>query len=138
MSDPNAECWEWKGYRTRDGYGQKRINGKKHQLHRLAYEWANGLFPKELLVLHRCDNPPCVNPNHLFLGTQADNVADRVSKGRSSMGVGRYNSKLTHAQILTIRAAKGHGVLARIAREFGISHSNAYRIRLGKAWKHVA
>lgn len=85
------ECWEWNGLCNQDGYGQKKINGTSWQTHRLAFAWATGNWtdngpkiPDGMLVLHRCDNPPCCNPSHLFLGTHADNVRDAVSKGRHS------------------------------------------------------
>lgn len=76
-----SECMEWKGSRA-NGYGQKHINGKRHKTHRLAWAWANGPIPDGMLVLHSCDNPPCCNPNHLFLGTQSDNMRDCANKGR--------------------------------------------------------
>ena len=79
-----TECIEWRGTRTRSGYGQKVIKGKRYRTHRLAYEWANGPIPKGMLVLHSCDNPACCNPNHLFLGTQSDNMRDCANKGRLS------------------------------------------------------
>ena len=75
----SAECWEWRGLRDKHGYGRK---GPYKTTHRLAWEWANGPVPAGMCVLHRCDNPPCCNPDHLFLGTQADNLADMVAKGR--------------------------------------------------------
>jgi len=77
-----SECIEWRGTRTQSGYGQKYINGKRYRTHRLAWEWAYGPIPEGILVLHHCDNPPCCNPNHLFLGTQSDNMRDCAKKGR--------------------------------------------------------
>jgi len=85
-------CWEWQGAKDRKGYGQVMIARKVVRTHRLMWQLAVGLIPAGLCVLHRCDCPPCCNPDHLFLGTDADNVADRVAKGRSATGVrsGRY------------------------------------------------
>lgn len=76
------ECWEWNGNRSPYGYGRKRIKTVLYQTHRLAWAWVNGPIPAGLCVLHRCDNPPCCNPRHLFLGTQVDNNNDTISKGR--------------------------------------------------------
>jgi hypothetical protein len=76
------ECIEWRGARTNEGYGRKWKNGKVRYTHRLAYAWANGPIPDGMWVLHKCDNPPCCNPEHLFLGTNQDNLLDCISKGR--------------------------------------------------------
>ena len=75
-------CLEFQGYCDSNGYGQISINDKTHLAHRVAFEQAHGPIPKGLVICHRCDNPSCCNPEHLFLGTHADNVADKVSKGR--------------------------------------------------------
>lgn len=75
-------CIEWTGYRDRQGYGRRSIRRRLFLVHRLAWEEANGPIPDDLCVLHACDNPPCMNPEHLFLGTRADNNADMDAKGR--------------------------------------------------------
>jgi hypothetical protein len=77
-----GDCWEWLRYTNVDGYGRLRWNEKYIGAHRVAWEKANGPIPGGMHVLHRCDNPPCVNPSHLFLGTNKDNMDDRDSKGR--------------------------------------------------------
>lgn len=84
------ECWPWKASVTGRGYGRFALSGKARHAHRVSYEIANGQAPGDLFVLHRCDNPPCVNPAHLFLGTNTDNVRDAVAKGRHS------NTRKTH------------------------------------------
>jgi hypothetical protein len=87
------QCMEWRGY-LKNGYGAKQYGGRGGEvkyLHRVAFEWANGQIPQGMCVLHRCDNPPCVNPDHLFLGTKKDNSRDMWAKGRGISGLaGRY------------------------------------------------
>ena len=81
QQDTNG-CWLWTGYRNRGGYGELKHRGKRVLAHRLSWRLAHGNLPASLHVLHRCDNPACVRPEHLFLGTNQDNVADRIAKGR--------------------------------------------------------
>jgi hypothetical protein len=83
-------CWEWTGYRTRDGYGSVKHAGKMMKAHRVAYEAAYDPIPDGMIVCHKCDNPACCNPNHLWLGTDADNQRDMVAKGRHA------NQRKTH------------------------------------------
>jgi hypothetical protein len=117
-------CWPWTGSLSKLGYGQFGINGGSVQAHRAAYEFAFGPFPQHLKILHRCDNRACQNPHHLRHGTQADNIADMVSKNRHRW------SKLTIKQMETIYADKRPKT--QIAADYGISYGAVRRIKLCK------
>jgi hypothetical protein len=131
------ECWEWSGARNAKGYGVKRnavARGKAEniQAHRMSWIVFNSEVPDGLLVLHRCDNPSCVNPAHLFLGTHKDNMDDKMSKGR---GVAPPLSplKFTPEQCDQIRVMHGVGQSMRaIAREFNTTHSVVRRVLRGE------
>lgn len=123
------ECWWWQGHKRADGYGIfKGFSGRKdRRAHRYSYEQFVGPITNGLHVLHRCDNPPCVNPKHLFLGTQADNTRDMHNKGRDR----RYfekNRKLTSEQVQEILMSVESGSV--LGRKFGVSASTIIRVRL--------
>lgn len=130
-------CWEWQGCRPR-GYGQIRLDGGMRLAHRAAWKAFRGPIPDGLCVLHRCDNPPCLNPEHLFIGTRADNNADKAAKGRARGAVmpGRSNpsAKLTEDEVRQIRASVGQTQRALAAR-FGVTQPQICAIRLRKSWK---
>ena len=135
-SDP-LRCWIWTGRRQPNGYGLIGFHAREWVAHRLAYALTFPEWDGKKLVLHRCDNPPCVNPAHLFLGTQADNVADMWAKGRAHdfRGEGGGNVKLTAEQIIAIRTEP---LLQRqIAVKYGIERSVVSRIRARKSWQSV-
>lgn len=132
------ECWPWMANICSTGYGGFSLGGKKVLTHRLAWMLANGPIPPGAWILHRCDNPPCCNPAHLFLGTTADNTRDRDSKGRGARGERVGSSKLTKDQVAEIRRRLATGEFQRlIAADFGVSQVTISHIALGKKWKHV-
>lgn len=117
------ECWEWRGRTSHFGYGLFR----DQKAHRISYKILVGPIPDGLGCLHKCDNPPCCNPHHIFLGTNADNNRDKVEKGRVLKGERHPRSKLTDAQVQEIRSSKETGVA--IARRLGVSKSTVSGIR---------
>jgi hypothetical protein len=137
------ECWPWTGCRNDRGYGQLQLNGKPAVATRISWTIHRGPVPTGLGMLHRCDNPACVNPSHLFAGTQADNVRDRDAKQRGKwVPYKRTNEnrgkKLTFEKAQQIRAmykGRGHGPSqAKIGNLFGVSQEVVSEIILGKIW----
>jgi hypothetical protein len=141
-------CWEWSGKRSRKGYGRlvRRINGKHSywQAHRVVYSSLFGAIGPGLLVCHRCDNPPCVNPDHLFLGTAADNLNDCIRKGRRPMTAatrpeGNPKAKLSPTRAKEMKHAILSGRLTQVAasKEYGISRSSIWAMLKGLTYKAV-
>jgi hypothetical protein len=135
-------CWNWTGFLNWDGYGQISNHGKTRRAHRIAWELTRGSIPKGKLVLHTCDNPPCVNPDHLYLGTDLDNARDRDRRGRRIAPKGESNgrSKLTTEQIIEIRRryAQGGTSTRKLARQFAISQNQIWRIIKRLRWFEVS
>jgi hypothetical protein len=125
-------CWLWEAsLRNKDGYGQFRLNGKMRLAHRVSWQLFNGATT--LSVLHKCDNPPCVNPNHLFLGSQLDNIRDCINKGRFKSNVGENNprAKLSITDVYKIKNRLNSGLTqSKIGKIFGVSQSAISRIKL--------
>ncbi|MEK6878053.1 MAG: HNH endonuclease signature motif containing protein [Nanoarchaeota archaeon] len=134
-------CWEWFGCVNKKGYGGFYINGNTCRVHRFSYELKYGKIPNNLHVLHHCDNPPCVNPNHLFLGTPQDNVMDRCLKGRSnaSRGEKQHSSKLISEQVIEIRKLYKDKICTRIqlVKKFNVSYSTICQIIDRRIWNHI-
>jgi hypothetical protein len=132
-------CWVWMGALDKDGYGKTSHTAsglKRHvRSHRIVYELLVGPIPAGTQLRHQCDNPCCVNPDHMLLGNQADNIADREKRGRTSRGEKHLSATVTAKQVLAIRAATGR--LSDIAAAFGITASHAWLIRDRRIWKHV-
>lgn len=134
------ECWEWAAAQNTDGYGKLRVKGHNQYAHRLAWELEHGRpVPEGRCICHRCDNPACVNPAHLFLGTQADNLRDMAEKGRARGRVAKGsdigNSKLTDDDVREIRklAAVGHSQ-RQLAARFGVGRTQIGRIVRRESW----
>lgn len=134
------ECHPWIARRDAKGYGIFYANDESFRAHRVAWVIANGPIPDGLLVLHRCDNPSCVNPEHLFLGTNADNAADKVAKGRVSRQKGELcgTSKLTDQGVRSMRTMRKLGISIRdISLHFQVTKSAVKAVLYGKTWSHV-
>lgn len=132
-------CWEWKGYIDPQGYGRIEVRGQAFKAHRAAYELFIAPIPEGMHVLHHCDNRSCVNPAHLFLGTNSDNVADSVTKHRRARGESIGLAKLTQSQVREIRGqykpfSRDVGGRA-LARHYGVNHSTIVRLIQGETWK---
>jgi len=131
--DVSGECWIWLGKKNDDGYGELQIDLRIEKAHRFAYRLGKGEIPAGMEVCHQCDNPACVRPSHLFLGTHSDNMRDMVSKGRDRQprkrGQDHGAAKLTNAQAAAIRSDKR--AQSAIAREYGVSQTLVSMIQRG-------
>jgi HNH endonuclease len=131
-------CWPWVGPRNKRGYGHWKFHGKTRKATRIMWEIFNGPIQNNLHVLHKCDNPSCVNIGHLFLGTHSDNMRDCVSKGRHNPpdqnGENHSGAKLNWEKVNYIRAQLPHRSHSSLAREIGISRSVVTRIAHGLLW----
>lgn len=134
-------CWEWKGSRDKKGYGQFSFKERRIKTSRFSWEINNGKIPKGLFVCHNCDNPPCCNPEHLFLGTCQDNSDDMVKKGRHADCKGEKHaySKLTEKQVKNIlkENAKKKVNHTHTGKKYGVAPSTIKFIIDGLTWKHI-
>ncbi len=134
------KCWLWTGAASPSGYGVMSANGEHDRAsHRISYLLHVGPIAQGLFVCHRCDNPPCVNPSHLFLGNHKDNAADALSKGRFPLGEKHHNAKLTAEKV---REARQRYVPYRVtvkelAAEYGVKEASLYQAINRLTWKHV-
>lgn len=136
VEDRPSGCREWTGFRNALGYGQLKVRtGSAINAHRFAYEVHHGvaLDPSQV-VRHTCDNPSCVNPNHLRLGTHADNVADRVQRKRSAIGERSGRAKLSALQARNVMYRSGSESAVDLAREYGVDPGVVRAIREGRTW----
>lgn len=134
-----GDCWIWAANKYLDGYGQIKFEGSPRRAHRVSYILYKGPIPEGMLVCHTCDTPLCVNPDHLWLGTHADNHADRNAKGRQARGENNMGGdKLTDESVREIKSLLSEGVPQRkIARQYDVSQSLICDINRGRVWTHV-
>lgn len=138
---PDEGCWEWKRHRNQYGYGSLTVEGRTIYAHILAYKLGNGPIPDGLHVLHKCDNPRCINPAHLEVGTRSKNMADCHARGRSRIpptrkrGESNGSAKLTAEKVSIIRDGLAAGVTQRqLADRFGVSQTLISRINRQEIW----
>jgi hypothetical protein len=129
------DCWQWMNSKGSGGYGLFCFKGRLQGAHRVSYQLYVGDIPKGMHVCHRCDNPSCVNPSHLFLGTALDNAHDRDKKGRCQSGENHYRAKLTEKQVKEIREKWANGARnIDLSREFGVDKRNISNIVYYHTW----
>jgi hypothetical protein len=135
------ECWPWIGAKGSGGYGSISLHGKHKNAHRVAYELTYGSIDQSKDCCHSCDNPPCCNPKHLFMGTAADNMNDCLRKGRRRPMTGERNPmfKMNTAAVISIRerVRTGQAKMAELAREYGVDHECIRMIVHRISWKHI-
>lgn len=134
--DKSGDCWLWTGARDKDGYGAFAFHGKMRRAHRVSLQLEGVTIPPGHYACHKCDNPSCVNPSHLYPGSPTDNMRDAVERDRVTSGERNHHAKLTEADVKFIRSSEeACGVLAR---RFGVTHGAVSMARSGKTWRHVA
>jgi len=136
--DPKTKCWNWQKSLIK-GYARVSGNkGKKSPLvSRYVYEYIKGINPKNKLVCHTCDNPKCVNPDHLFLGTHKDNFKDMREKNRSACGIKNVKAKLTEKEVLQIRKLQNKITIKEMTKIYNVTKTTISRILRRKTWKHI-
>ena len=134
-----GDCLEWTGAKEKDGYGTLRVNLTRYRAHRVSWAMRNGRDPGDMFVCHSCDNPACVKPDHLWLGTPAENVADMVQKGRTYRhdyaGEKHPAARLTEDDVRRIRTRPKKQ--RELAEEYGVALSTIANIQVGNQWAHV-
>ncbi len=134
------ECWEWKGHKSPEGYGHLHIKTGTTVTSRISWQIHYGEIPKGMLVCHKCDNPPCCNPKHLFLGTDLDNIQDRDKKKRNKQCKGRnhYKAEIVEADVINIRNLNKEGMSQKeLSKMYNLSQASISKILLRQGWKSV-
>lgn len=151
LIDESNKCWEWVGAKSSEGYGRYNYQVDRKQkhmaAHRLSYTLFIGPIKDKFFVCHKCDNPCCVNPDHLFLGTHKENMDDMRHKGRSNYKfahrenrfIGEKNGRvvLSEGDVIKVLQMRGHASERDVARTFNVAHSSIRRIWIGATWKHI-
>lgn len=137
--DKSGDCWAWRGCVTKNGYGQFMFHGRPIGAYRFSWMLHYGKIPAKMCVCHKCDNPICVRPGHLFLGTQAENLKDASRKGRMNKPRGQdsWAAKLTNEDVLTIRALQGKISAIELGKRFHCDRSHIHRIQKRIYWKYI-
>lgn len=140
--DPVTGCWQWQMSTNHNGYGRFKVGAGVERAHRVSYHIHKGPIPEGMIVCHACDNPGCVNPDHLWLGSNADNSADMLRKGRhrTAPQAGEMNNRatLTEAQAREVISLIAAGLSNKaIATRYGVTHSSVSNIRRGKTWTRL-
>ena len=128
-------CWQWNAHADKDGYGVMSSHGKNIRAHRFSYEHHIGAIPQGMSVCHKCDNPGCVNPEHLFIGSAKDNAQDALTKKRHYIGDKNGRSKITEDHAKFIKSSSMSG--PELAEMFNVNRSTINNIRRGVTWKHL-
>ena len=138
--EKTESCWLWRGALGRFGYGAFHQTRGERKAHRVAWQLTNGAIPQGMCVLHRCDVPACVNPDHLFLGTYADNNADMKSKGRDRKrgirGPRNNSARLTESDVLSIYESREPS--RAVGKKYGVSKTTVLHIRSGRTWGYLS
>ncbi len=134
--DAKTGCWDWISHKDKDGYGLLPVNGPAIRAHRFSYEKYNGKIPDGMIICHKCDNPSCVNPLHLFAGTVKDNCDDMIAKERDAI-IGERNNKakLTNDDVIYILSS--YMPINELAKKFNVHKSTIRRIKNNDAWRNI-
>lgn len=132
---PESGCWIWMSTIEKSGYGRVCAGKKPFFAHRVSYEQKYGVIPNGMMALHHCDVRCCVNPDHIFIGTQKDNMTDKVRKNRQAKGINHGNAKLTEDQVREIKYSSETSI--KLAAKFNYSASMIREIKNGNLWKHL-
>lgn len=138
-TDPETGCWNWTGYRDKYGYGRMSVTGLSSLAHRVSFTLHVGEIPEGMFVCHHCDNPACINPEHLFLGTPSDNSRDMCEKGRSAKWEKHGRVKLATPQVEAIRKSYRPRVttLQMLSNKYHVGITQVWRIVHGNEWRQV-
>ena len=136
--ETGSDCWFWTGYKSNTFYGSMKINKQNIRAHRFSYELHYGKIPEGLVVMHSCDQPSCVNPYHLSVGTHADNTRDKINKNRQPRGSSIFNSLITEEEVIQIKNDLNKGMKQiEISKKYQIAYHIICDIKTGRSWKHV-